>query len=103
MTQAATTYPDRIKFNDKAKTMTPEAILAIAERPTTRAFNFGSQELADWNNEHCFRGQCHQASGWYVVSHRSPGMPTFRVLSMWSYGQRCPISHDVPLQAALAG
>ena len=73
-------------------TMTPEQILVIANEPTTPSFAFGSQELADWNAKHCHRGECHSHSGWYVVVHQSfnPRQPTFRVLSLWAWGNRMP-------------
>jgi len=84
--------------------MSPSEILAIADAPSTPSFAFGSKALQDWNDEHCFRGECNQSSRCYVVIHHShtPGMPSFRVLSIWRYGQVCPITWDVPSQAALA-
>lgn len=39
--------------------MTPEQILVIANAPTTPTFVFGSQELSDWNEQHCHAGKCH--------------------------------------------
>lgn len=84
--------------------MTPEQILVIANATSTPVFQFGSQELTDWNKEHCHRGECHTHSGWYVVVHSSfhPQQPTFRVLSLWLWGKRTPITHDVPLVSAVA-
>lgn len=84
--------------------MTPEQILVIANAPTTPTFAFGSQELSDWNEQHCHAGKCHTHSGWYVVVHRSfnPRQPTFRVLSLWCWDNHLPITHDVPPATAVA-
>lgn len=85
-------------------TMTPTQILVIANAASTPTFTFGSKELADWNAEHCHRGECHSHSGWYVVLHpsHSPVQRSFRVLSMWLWGKRAPVSHDVPSESAVA-
>lgn len=74
--------------------LTDEEILAIANRPSTPVFTFGSPELAEWNNKH--RGG---NSGWYVVLHLTPHIPEsrgFRVLCCWFYGNGVPRSIDVP-------
>lgn len=84
--------------------MTPEQILVIANDPSTPRFTFGSQELTDWNALHCHRGECHSHSGWYVVEHHSlnPFLRSFRVLSLWVWGQRTPHAYDVPTESAAA-
>ncbi|MEX6780511.1 hypothetical protein [Pseudomonas aeruginosa] len=74
--------------------LTDEEVLAIANRPSTPVFTFGSPELAEWNKQQ--RGGY---SGWYVVLHLTPHIPnspSFRVLSCWYYGNGVPLSIDVP-------
>ncbi len=82
--------------------MTPEQILLVANDPRTPAFYFGSLELEGWNAKHCYQGVCHTHSGWYVVIHVGHGMPSFRVLSLMMYGQRCPKTYDVPAERVQA-
>ncbi len=85
------------------KVMTPQRILELANDPATPKFVFGSPDLDDWTRKHrnSHTGQCHTSSGWYVVRHRSllsPPGPDLLVLSCWIFGQRVPLSHDVPTE-----
>lgn len=79
--------------------LTDEEVLAIANRPSTPVFTFGSTELDEWNKTHRGAGYCYNDSGWYVVLHLTPHIPgsaSFRVLSRWFYGSYAPRSLDVP-------
>ncbi len=76
-------------------------ILAIANRPETPVFNFGSVDHEAWNAQHRSRvsGKFTTDTGFYVIAHHSADNQPFRVLCSASAGDTAPKSWDVPAES----